>query len=380
MAIIQKGYHSNEDYIDFINYVFGMNGTPSSSFETLLPKLYRKGRETDKETYFAIKDDRLVGAVLSYPITFRVNGTPLTVHGIGSVSTHPRHRGEGFMKDLMKAAIDDMIKNDIDLSVLGGRRHRYAHFGYEKCDGMMYFSVSGTTVNYVKPSREGVTMRAVGPDDSALLDLLYEKMHQRPYYADRPRADLYDILASWRSRPYIFFQGDEMVGWAVHYASKRQLSEFCSLNPALTKAMVAVAIDTLGNLSIAVPAYDHAVAGEVDILSEDVHIVSNECFLVFNWQKVLSALLAFKNSQTPLVDGSLVATIEGVKGTVTLKLTVKDGKTSVDVTDEAPEITLSQLEAEVFFFRNYSADRAKINPQAASWLSLPLFIFEPDNV
>ena len=380
MAIIQKGYHSNEDYIDFINYVFGMNGTPSSSFETLLPKLYRKGRESDKETYFAIKDDRLVGAVLAYPITFSVNGTPLTVRGIGSVSTHPRHRGEGFMKGLMKAAIDDMIKDDIDLSVLGGRRHRYAHFGFEKCDGMMYFSVSGTTVNYVKPSREGITMRAVGPDDTELLDLLYEKMHQRPYYADRPRADLYDILVSWRSRPYVFFQGDEMVGWAVHYASKRQLSEFCSLNPALTKAMVAVAIDTLGNLSIAVPAYDHAVAGEVDILSEDVHVVSNECFLVFNWQKVLSTLLAFKNSQTPLVDGSLVVTIEGVKGTVTLKLTVKDGKTSVETTDEAPEITLSQLEAEVFFFRNYAADRAKINPQAASWLSLPLFIFEADNV
>ena len=144
--------------------------------------------------------------------------------------------------------------------------------------------------------------------------------------------------------------------------------------------MVAVATDTLGNLSIAIPAYDHAVAGEVDILSEDVHIVSNECFLVFNWQRVLSALLAFKNNQTPLVDGSLVVTIEGVKGTVTLKLAVKDGKTSVETTDDAAEITLSQLEAEVFFFRNYSADRAKVNPQAASWLALPLFIFEPDNV
>ncbi|MBO7740366.1 MAG: hypothetical protein J6S34_02480, partial [Clostridia bacterium] len=65
---------------------------------------------------------------------------------------------------------------------------------------------------------------------------------------------------------------------------------------------------------------------------------------------------------------------------VSLKLSVKDGKTSVDLTDEAPEITLSQTEAEAFFFRNYSALRAKVNPQAASWLPLPLFIFEPDNV
>ena len=97
MAIIQKGYHSNEDYIDFINYVFGMNGTPSSSFQTLLPKLYGDGRETDKETYFALKNDRIVGAVLSYPLTFKANDKTLTARGIGSVSTHPRHRGEGFM-------------------------------------------------------------------------------------------------------------------------------------------------------------------------------------------------------------------------------------------------------------------------------------------
>ena len=380
MAIIQKGYHSNEDYIDFINYVFGMNGSPSSSFSTLLPKLYRDGRESDKNTYFALNGDRIVGAVLAHPITFRVNGTPLTVRGIGSVSTHPRHRGEGFMKDLMKTAIDDMIKDDIDLSVLGGRRHRYAHFGFEKCDGMMYFSVNNTTVGYVKPSREGITMREVKADDAALLDLLYETMQQQPYYAERPRNDLHDILCSWRSRPYAFFQGETLVGWAVHYSSKRQLSEFCSLNPALTKAMVAVATDNLGSLSIAIPAYDHILAGEVDVLSEDVHMVSNECFLVLNWKKVLSALLAFLNDKQPLVDGTLVVTIKGTKETVNLKLCVKDGKTSVNVTDDTPEITLSQTEAEAFFFRNYSALRAKINREAASWLPLPLFIFEADNV
>lgn len=380
MAIIQKGYHSNEDYIDFINYVFGMNGTPASSFSTLLPKLYSAKRETDKVTYFALDNERIVGTVLSYPLTFHIGDKILTARGIGSVATHPRHRGEGFMKDLMKTAIDDMVKDDIDFSVLGGRRHRYAHFGFEKCDGMMYFSITPKTASYINPNREGITMRAIKEDDTALLDTLFEKMHERPYYTERSREDLYDILCSWRSRPYAFFQGETLVGWAVHYVSKRQFSDFCSLDPTLTQAMLAVAIDSLGQLSIAIPAYDHALAAEVDVLAEDVNIISNECFLVLNWQKVLSALLAFKNSQNPLVDGGLVVTIKGQKETVTLQLSVKDGKTSVEVTDEAPEITLSQTEAEALFFRNYSALRAKINPQAASWLPLPLFIFEPDNV
>ena len=380
MAIIQKGYHSNEDYIDFINYVFGMNGSPSSSFSTLLPKLYRDGRETDKDTYFALDNDRIVGAVLSYPLTFRADGKILTARGIGSVSTHPRHRGEGFMKDLMKTAIDDMVKDDIDFSVLGGRRHRYAHFGFEKCDGMMYFSITPKTVSYVNPDRRGITMREVKADDTALLDTLFEKMHQRPYYTERPREDLHDILCSWRARPYAFFQSETLVGWAVHYVSKRQFSEFCPLDPALTQAMLAVAIDSLGQLSIAIPAYDYVLGAEVDVLAEDVNIISNECFLVLNWQRVLSTLLAFLNDKRPLIDGALTVKIEGMKETVNLTLSVKDGKTSVDLTDKAPEITLTQTQAEALFFRNYSVLRAKINPPAASWLPLPLFIFEPDNV
>jgi len=380
MAILQTGYRSNEEYIDFINYVFGMNGTPASSFPTLLPKLYRDGRQTDKVTYFALDNERIVGTVLSYPLTFHIGGKTLTARGIGSVATHPRHRGEGFMKDLMKTAIDDMVKDDIDFSVLGGRRHRYAHFGFEKCDGMMYFSITPKTVSYVNPDRGDITMREVKADDTELLDTLFEKMHERPYYTERPREDLHDILSSWRARPYAFFQGETLVGWAVHYVSKRQLSEFSSLDPALTQAMLAVAIDSLGSLSVAVPAYDHALAGEVDVLAEDVNIISNECFLVLNWQKVLSALLAFLNDKRPLIDGTLTVKIEGTKETVTLTLSVKDGKTSVDLTDKAPEITLSQTEAEALFFRNYSALRAKINSQAASWLPLPLFIFEPDNV
>ena len=380
MAIIQKGYPSNEEYIDFINYVFGMNGS-SSSFHILLPKLYRDGRESDKVTYFALDDNnRILGTVGSFPLTFHIGGVTVTANGIGSVATHPRHRGEGFMKDLMKAAIDDMIKEDVDLSVLGGRRHRYAHFGFEKCDSMMYFSVSPTTVNYVSPDRKGVTIKPVAQDDTELLDLLYEKMHERPYYTDRPREDLHDILCSWRSRPYAFFQEEKLVGWAVHYESKRQLSEFYALDNSLAQAMVAVACDRLGGLSIAIPSYNHDLAAEVDIFSEDVHIVSNECFLVFNWQKVLSALLALQNTTRPLADGSLTVKIQGIKGDVTLTLSVKDGVTSVEATDNTPELTLSQTEAETFFFRNYSAPRAKINPQAAAWLPLPLFIYEPDNV
>ena len=379
MTVIQKGFHSNEDYIDFINYAFGMNGA-TASFPALLPKLYKDGRESDKVTYFAIDNDRIVGTVGAFPLAFHIGNTPLSARGIGSVATHPRRRGEGFMKDMMKKAIDDMIEDDIDFSVLGGRRHRYGFFGFEKCDNMMYFSLTPKTISYVKPDTENLSMKAVEESDTELLDQLYREMHKRPYYTERPREDLYDILLSWRSRPYAFFENKRLVGWAIHYESKRQLSEFRAIDLSRACGMLALAVRQLGALSVAVPTFDTPLAEQVDIVAENAEIVSNECFLIFNWQKVLSALLSFENTHKPLVNGSLVVRIMGVKGDTTLRLAIENGNASVETTDLAPEITLSQTEAEALFFRNYSALRQRINPEAASWLPLPLFIFEPDNV
>lgn len=379
MAILQKGYPDNHDYVDFINYAFGMNGA-ESSFPRLLPKLYKEGRESDKVTYFALENGRIVGTVGAFPLTFSISGQSLAVCGIGSVATHPRYRGAGFMKALMKKAIDGMIEEDIDLSVLGGRRHRYAHFGFEKCDGMMYFALTPKTISYVHPAPSSLTMRRVCEEDSALLDALHVAMHARPAFALRPREDLYDILCSWRSVPYAFFKGDVLVGWAIHYVSKGQLSEFCPMDLSLAEEMLVAAVGTLGSLSVAIPAYDTALAGRVDRLAENVNIVSNECFLVLNWKKVLTALFSLKAAHAALADGTLVVKIQGVKGNVTLKIAVENGRPAVTETNEAPAITLSTLEAEALFFRNFSSLRALLAPVPASWLPLPLFIYEPDNV
>lgn len=379
MAKIQKGFHSNEDYIDFINYAFGMNGA-ESSFPSLLPKLYGPKRESDKVTYFALEGDRIVGTVGAFPLTFHIGGETLSVRGIGSVATHPRHRGEGFMKELMKKAMDDMVADGIDFSVLGGRRHRYGHFGFEKCDGMSYFHLTPKTVSYLDPDRSGLTMVPVNAEDTALLDRLHAEMHSRPYYTERPREDLHDILLSWRSRPYAFLRQDKLVGWAVHYSSKRQLSEFHALDLAEVQGMLALATDRLGSLSVAVPSYDHPLAAEVDILAENVDIVCNECFAVFNWQRVLSALMTFKAERFPLIDGSMTIAIEGYCGKETLSLTVKNGVPTVEKTDAAPILTLSGKDAAALFFRNFSGHRQKLPKEGASWLPLPLFIFEPDNV
>ena len=62
------------------------------------------------------------------------------------------------------------------------------------------------------------------------------------------------------------------------------------------------------------------------------------------------------------------------------EITVKGGVPTVEACEDTPDLSLSLCDAEVFFFRNLAPDRAKVDPRAASWLPLPLFIHEPDNV
>lgn len=387
MITIQKGLFEHplaggpdqDDYVDFINYVFGMNGA-DNSFSTLLPKLYKAGRRSERDTYFALEEGKILGTVGAFPLTYSVGGALLSARGIGSVAVHPRRRGEGLMKALMRRAIDDMAADGIDLSVLSGRRRRYAFYGYEKCDGMRYFELTGKAVLDRKTDSSPIVMRPVEEKDTALLDALHAAMNARPYHVARSREDLYDILCSWRSRPYAFFENDRLVGWTIHYEQKRQLSEFSSLDPALTKKMLAAAVERLGSLSAAIPAWDNALCGEADFFAETAADVSHENFLVLNWEKVLGALFSFKAERVPLADGSLTLKIEGVKGPVVLEIAVQRGIPRITEKEGTPTLTLSSVEAEALFFRPYAAARSFLSPAAASWLPLPLFVYAADNV
>jgi len=378
MAKLQKGYPFFFEYIDFINYCFGMNGT-THAFDKLLPKLYANNKSSGNDTYFALENDKIIGTVLAYPLTFSVAGKTLSARGIGSVATHPRYRGEGFMKKLMKKALDDMVKDRIAFAVLGGRRGRYRHFGFEKCDAMTYYALTPKTVSYLQPDTEGYSIREIKRDDTKLLNLLHIHMHKRPYYTVRPRKELFDILVSWQSTPYAYFKGDTLVGWAIHYRSKRQLSEFEYLNPSDVPAMLALSTARFGDISVAVPVYEKEKAALIDPYAENVTSVSNECFLVLDWLTTLDALFSLQKESRPLCDGKMTVEIEGYQRTVTLTVTVKNGIPAV-YEGGTPELTLTLPEAELFFFRNIAPKRTAVSPEAASWLPLPLFIHECDNV
>ena len=115
---------------DFINMVFSMHTRPHD-FARMLPKLYADDAATEGEHYLVREDGRLVAAVCAHPFTLACGTRTLRCAAIGSVSVHPYVRGKGYMRKLMNTAVTDMAQSGITLSVLDGRRHRYAYFGYE---------------------------------------------------------------------------------------------------------------------------------------------------------------------------------------------------------------------------------------------------------
>ena len=70
---LAAGHCGHEELIDFLNYVFGMNGA-DSGFYRLLPKLYKPENRPEDYNYVVLEGGKLRAAVGAYPIELEVAG------------------------------------------------------------------------------------------------------------------------------------------------------------------------------------------------------------------------------------------------------------------------------------------------------------------
>lgn len=132
-TIIYKGRGNAEmydDYMDFINYVFGFNGN-EQDFKKLLPKLYNPECDPCYNNYVVTENGKLKAAIGAFDSEVAVGGEVLKCRGIGNVAVHPYSRSKGYMIDCMNMALSDMVKDGVDYSILGGQRQRYNYFGFD---------------------------------------------------------------------------------------------------------------------------------------------------------------------------------------------------------------------------------------------------------
>ena len=377
----------HDDYRDFINYVFGFNGR-EKDFPKLLPKLYGRADDPAANSYVVTEDGKLKAAIGAYDHTLQVCGRGLKCRSIGNVSAHPYAKSRGYMRRLMTLAVDDMVKDGVMMSTLGGRRQRYNYFSYEKSGTTYRFSVNSDNMRHTFGAERShrFEVRRLAADDAASLDAIAALIERSAYCPVRPRERLFDILRSWEMVPVVMYEGDRFAGYAVLRGDR--VSEMAMVEGdrrEITDGIICLYDwKRSGTLTFDLPAFATEYIDVLYTLAENYALEINESYSVLNFAAVTDAFLALKATYTDLTDGTLTLLIHGQAGDECITLSVKGGRTAVRPATDAeaakPEMELSHLEAINLLFSTFCPARVKLPACAQLWLPLPIWMYAADEV
>lgn len=373
----------HEDLIDFLNYVFGMNGT-KSGFYRLLPKLYRPQYRPEDFNFIATENGKLRAAVGAYPIHMQVMGESLSAVGIGNVAVHPFSRGKGYMKDCMKLAMDDAVAQGMDFAVLGGRRQRYSYFGFEPAGVSGKFLLDDANLRHSFGSAkapEGYVVKQLAQQDTEALNAIDALVRTRLSHPVRPEDKLFDVLCNWESRVCAVYAPEgSFAGYflADHGSSVREID---CVDPAQIRNVVLACYEFMAKeeIWITVPEHVREMYDFFSDLCEVCQRVHTENYNVFHYEKVLRACLKLRAAQEQLCDGSVTVEIDGYAGKEKLRIEVKDGAPKVSAVDGECELHLTHRQAMSAFFGLMPVERRSLSAAVRSWFPLQLYVPEVDN-
>lgn len=371
-----------DDYMDFINYVFGFNGN-RDDFKKLLPKIYRPEDKPVENSYIVAENVKLKAAIGAYDILYNAFGEDVKIRGIGNVAVHPYARSKGYMKLLMNRAVEDMIADGVDMSELGGRRQRYNYFSYDKL-GRVYdlkFVNDNFRHTFGKERTSKFRIVKVSPEDKEILVDIAKLISAQPYHPVRNEAKLYDILVSWLNDVYAVLDGDgKFAGYCIYKSGR--ISEMLLKNPADTVDFLISFYDglKLSDVSVSLPEYMPEYIRPLIRLCEGYSIGLAKSFSIFNYRKIIRIFMMLKNTYEPLPDGTFRMLIHGVAGDERLELSVKNGEISVEPTDKDVDIELGHLDAMNFIFGSVAPERNEYPAFVRCWLPLPIWLFAADGV
>ncbi len=376
----------NETLVDFLNYVFGMNGN-DTSFYKLLPKLYKPEYHPERYNFIATEDGRLRAAVGAYPFSLNFAGTVLKGIGIGNVAVHPMHRGKGYMKDCMNLALDDMKKNGVDFAALGGRRQRYSYFGFEPAGVCGAFNLQKHNLVHVYGSINsdtGFKAKKLTADDKAELDEIKALSQSRAYFPVRDTASYFDILSSWCAKVYAITNArGKFAGYFIYGgdAGSFNVMEIDCVDSNDASAVLRTCFETIGEdeINLDVPEFNTAFFGLLSDIAEGVTLSNTERFYVLNFEKVVRATFEFKATYAKLADGELSIEIDGKAGKEKLLIAVHDGKPSVKAFDGECDLKLSHRQATGVLFSLAVPEKKLLPGFTHSWFPLPLNTLGADN-
>lgn len=367
-----------EDYLDFINYVFGFNGN-DEDFLKLLPKLYKTEYQPCENSYVVTEDGKYKAAIGVFVREQNVCGETLSVHGIGNVAVHPYARSRGYMRELMHMAIDDMIVSGADYSDLGGRRQRYGYFSYESAEPMWEFTMDQTNARHCfrdLPLRT-IAFREITDPDDPVIEKMVALHEKQPLYMKRGRAAFLDICRSWNRKLYAITDGQYgFVGYRIG-----EMDELILTDESDLYAVLRAYLENHDEMHLTVPLYHTDRITALSRICEHSSFRDGARCTVFHFEKVVRAFLSLKAQSLPhtMGDGALTVLVHGIAGDEQFTVAMRGGVPTVEKTDRTPDMVLDHREAVAFFFGAISPERMK-HTCAAAWFPLPMYVDSADHV
>lgn len=355
------------DLLDFANYVFSINASPTD-FKRLQPRVYARSGFS-AITQAAREDGRIKGMVSAIRGTLRLSGRELKYGYIGTVSAHPYLRGQGIMKKLMELTIDSLREDGCHFIVLGGQRQRYQHYGFEEAGSLL-------TLNFtIRSLRHALNGEAGGgysftPFEQAGAEAreFAFRMHEgEDYRCVRKPEDFPDLMRTWDGRAYIISRQGRLEGYC--YLIGDRVAECHVLDKAGLPYMLSDLMKHLGSreLQLSLPA--HRIHGLPETLAAaDSFEQSPACNLrVLDWAAFLEAFLGYQAVIRPLAPGRANLTVAG-EGT--FSIAVENGQTLVRKTGEPGDLALDPLAATLLCTHFISRDLYPDSP-FHNWFPLP---------
>jgi len=370
-------YEQFKEYMQFINDVYKQDMTP------LLPRIYREESAPAESSYVITEDGRIKGVVGAYRSDMQVCGTYLTGIGIGNVGVDPECRSKGYMKKMMDLALEDMIADGIDFTVLGGQRQLYNAYSYERA-GMCYvFLLNRTNMQRVFGKEKPLYYAAeVNAQDTEALDAIEKIYSNGAYVPIRERKDLYETLCSWKAKVYVIKNGEKIIGYFV--LKGRIITEFLleqdeQFTEAL-RAMMDIDLTLKYDVDLWLPPFLPTYIKALETIAEHISIAYFKSYSVLNYEKVLKAFMKLKSGYTNMPNGQLVALIHGKAKDEQLLIKVQDHCIYVEKTQMPADVELSHLEAMRYFFAPVCAKREACFEYVQKWFPLPLWLYNADSM
>ncbi len=370
------------DYMDLINVSFGFT-TPETQFLGLLPKLYKEECRPQDQNYVVIEDGVLTTAVGAYDHAIAVCGRRLPCRGIGNVAVHPDHRSKGYMKDAMIASLQDMIRDGIVLSTLGGRRQRYLYFGYDKAGSTFNFHISRDNLRHVFGDLSApYTVREVTDPADPIIDSILALNGASPVDPLRPRDRYLDIANSWKARLLVILDGERFVGYCISVGDSTVTEIHVVSDDEFMPAIRSIFALKGDGFSVNLSAHQISYRRDLSPIAEGMSLGPSMHFNILNYKAAVDAFLALKLTYEALPEGAVSLLIHGYAGDERIRVSVKGGEGSVESIDAAAPVDyeLTHPEAISFLFSPFSPLREAAGDLCKLWFPLPICMFHADEV